>query len=119
MNTRGKIGEVWVYNDGTKKRPTLIINDGIGIDMDFLVTRVTSKAIRNEYDVEITHWQEAELKKPSVVRCSKISTIKDFELEYKIGTLHKNDLIKVRNKVRDYIDKGFEKIAENVTEESE
>ena len=107
MSIRGKIGEVWIYNDGMKNRPTLIINDGIGIDMDFLVTRVTSKTVRNEYDVEIINWQDAELKKPSIVRCSKISTIKDYELDYKIGALHKGDLIRVRDKVRDYIDEGF------------
>lgn len=116
MNTSSRkpnIGDIFLAEEGTKKRPILIVNDGLGIDLDSSALRITSKATRNEFDVEIVHWQEAGLAVPSVVRCNKISTIKHNELRGKIGSLHEDDFQKVEKAMLDYFVEGFEKRKRN------
>ncbi len=90
-------GDIWLCFEGTKHRPVLIISDQlIGIDVDVLVSRVTSQQIRNRFDIKINHWREAGLNKESVVRCSKITHVNYMNLIRKIGELHADDMILVR-----------------------
>lgn len=106
-----KIGELYIVYEGTKERPVVIINNGLGIDIDISVARVTSQRVRNEFDVEIKHWQVAGLSKPSLVRCSKINTITPGQEMLKIGELHSEDLVSVRDAIMEYINNGFESLA--------
>ena len=84
------------------------INDGIGIDIDVNILRVTTKIPRNEFDVQLKYWKEAGLKRPSTVRCTKINTIKPGKTMIKVGRLHPEDLIKAQQQLLLYFTKGFE-----------
>ena len=107
--TKYKIGEIYETFEGTKDRPVVIINDGIGIDIDVNILRVTTKTPRNEFDIQLKHWKEAGLKRPSTVRCTKINTIKPGKTMIKVGRLHPEDLKKVQEQMLWYFTKGFER----------
>ena len=89
-----KIGDIVEIYEGTKERPVLIVNDGLGIDIDFSVARITSKKPRNKFDIPLEKWQEAGLHLPSTVRCSKLSTITPGKRMLKLGKIHEEDLLK-------------------------
>ena len=107
-----RAGDICIFSEGIKSRPIVIINNGLGVDLDMTSLRITSQKPRNDFDVEITYWQEAGLDKPSVVRCSKISTIEPGEPMLKIGKLQASDFSNVSCKVKEYIAKGFEDASE-------
>ena len=102
------VGDVVIVYEGTKLRPTVIINNGLGIDVDVSTARVSSQKVRNEFDVSLVYWKEAGLEKPSIVRCSKINTVTPGKQMLKIGSLHIDDLSNVRDAVNAYIKSGFE-----------
>ena len=106
--SRYGVGDICLFREDEKKRPVVIINNGLGIDLDMTSLRITSQRPRNEYDVEIMYWKEAGLDKPSIVRCSKINTIAPGEPMLKIGKLHALDFVIVSEKVKAYITKGLE-----------
>ena len=107
-----KVGDVCLTYEGGKKRPVVIVNNGLGIDIDVSVARVTSKSKRNQFDIELKYWQEAGLNKPSVVRCSKINTIPAGRELLRIGHLHPEDLMAIREAVTLYIVQGFDELDE-------
>ena len=107
------VGEIYIIYEGTKNRPIVIINNGLGLDIDISIARITTKSKRNEFDVVVEKWKEAGLQKPSIVRCSKLNTIKPGKHLIKIGQLHKNDMDAVRDAVQKYISLGFKAIEEN------
>ena len=45
------VGEIYIIYEGNKNRPVVIINNGLGLNIDISVARVTSKSKRNEFDV--------------------------------------------------------------------
>jgi mRNA interferase MazF len=100
-------GEIWSYFDyqSGKRRPGVIISDGgtTIADIDVTIAKITSHQPRNEFDVPIEYWQEAGLIKPSVVRCSKIITLNESELLYRVGKLQEPDLKRVLDTVVKYI----------------
>jgi mRNA interferase MazF len=106
MRRKGK-GEIWLYRDpdSNKRRPVVIIaNGGTAVDIDLTIAKITSnQKLRNEFDIPIEHWEEAGLVKPSVVRCSKIRTVKENELLFQFGSLTEDDLKKVMDAVIKYI----------------
>ena len=105
---RKRVGEVWLAHEGTKERPVLVLSGGIvKFEIDVIVARVTGQTSRNKFDIPLTYWKEAGLKKPSVVRCSKINTIQHDELFLKLGELHPDDLKKVEDTVRSLLFKDF------------
>ena len=108
-NNKPKFGEVWVALEGTKSRPVLIYNNGIAIDIDLGVARITTQKNDDSFDVEIKRWRDANLNKPSYVRCSKLSNMPDYKFDYKIGEIHPDDLRIVREKIKAFVDKDFEK----------
>ena len=110
--SRYKVGSVCIVSSGNKNRPFLILNDGVGVDIDITTLNITSKPARNEFDVEIKHWEEAGLHKPSVVRCSKLNTINPGDSLFIIGKLQKDDFEAVCEKVKLYIAKGLEAFQE-------
>ncbi len=102
--TGNKRGEIWLSYDEGKKRPVVIVsnNDYVAVELDFSVARVSSQNTRNQFDVEIQHWKEAGLTKPSIVRCSKINTIHHRRLLHKVGKLQPTDLDNVLSKIQEY-----------------
>ena len=108
MKRQYKVGEIYLAYEGRKERPVLIINNGLGIDIDLTLARITGTKARNEFDVELKHWKEAGLNKPSVVRCSKITTIRPGNPLLKIGKIHEEDWQNVKRCVIEYFNKGFE-----------
>lgn len=96
-------GEVWIGKLGTKNRPMLIIGKHTATEIDRTVAKITSQDARDEYDLELTYWEEAGLREPSIVRCSKISTISSMNLHFKIGEIHDDDLSEVKKALADYL----------------
>jgi len=104
------IGDVCYVYEGTKERPVVIINNGLGIDIDVSFARVTTKKPRNEFDGLLDKWKEAGLERPSLVRCSKVNTITPGDELVKIGALQHSDLIAVMDGVKLYFERGFETV---------
>lgn len=101
-------GEVWIarvrfIQDPTKSKPrsVVIVGNELALDVDVIVNPITREAQRNDFDVEIKHWQTAGLRGPSIVRTSKPLTIIGTELHEKIGELHEEDLTYVLEKAKE------------------
>jgi len=104
------IGGIYLAYEGTKIRPVLIISDGLGLDFsDVNIARISSQNPRYEYDVQIKDWQEAGLKQPSIVRCSKMKPIPIGKIGIKLGDLSDEDLEAVMDKTMDYLVKSKER----------
>ncbi|MCU0540896.1 type II toxin-antitoxin system PemK/MazF family toxin [Microcoleus sp. S36b_A3] len=82
----------------TKRRPGLILLD-TG-DEDTIVAKITSQIPRTTFDVEIQEWQQAGLKRPSVVRLHKLNTLQKSLVERRLGILTPDDLAQVRDRVK-------------------
>ncbi|MBE9120525.1 type II toxin-antitoxin system PemK/MazF family toxin [Tychonema sp. LEGE 07199] len=82
----------------TKRRPGLILLD-TG-DEDTIVAKITSQIPRTTFDVEIQQWQQAGLKRPSVVRLHKLNTLQKSLVERRLGILTPDDLAQVRDRVK-------------------
>jgi len=108
-----KLGDICYTYEGTKRRTVVIVQDGLGVDVDMTIARITSKNPRNMFDVQVEFWEEAGLRKPSVVRCSKISTIIPSQKMLLFGKMQDSDLKKVHEGIKLYFDKGFEPLIKN------
>jgi len=98
------IGGVYLAYEGKKVRPILIISDGLGFDFaDVNIARISSQAPRSEFDVQIKNWQEAGLKQPSVVKCSKVRAMEVGKINLKLGDLSDDDLERVLDKAAQYL----------------
>jgi mRNA interferase MazF len=82
---------------GTARRPGLVLID-TGDD-DVVVARITSRRVRDEFDVEINDWNLAGLRSPSIVRTHKLTTIEKGLVEQHLGTLSGSDWARVREVV--------------------
>jgi len=103
MSKRGRRGDIWLIEINNKRRPVAIVDqETMAVEVDHVVASITGQRPRNEFDVEIEHWEEAGLDKPSVVRCSKINTFHHNDLIHKIGSLHKDDLHKVLKTIQSF-----------------
>ena len=107
---RYEIGDICIAFEGKKRRPVVIINNGLGIDIDMSIARVSSQKARNEFDIVIEKWEKAGLEQPSIIRCSKINTIDPTDISYKIGKLDNIEIKKVIETVKKYFEKGLEQI---------
>jgi len=98
MNSKLKQGDVWLADvlfkrtRQTKQRPVIIVGNELAIDIDVIISPVTSKNPRDQFDVVLEYWKEAGLLKPSVVRTSKITSVHGSELKRYLGELHCDDL---------------------------
>jgi mRNA interferase MazF len=96
MMSNPKQGDVWYADyDGIKKRPVVIVANELAVDIDYTIAKVTTHSPRSQFDISLDYWEEAGLKRPSIVRANKLFTINYHELLYKIGELHEDDLIRV------------------------
>ncbi|MBB6450997.1 mRNA interferase MazF [Geomicrobium halophilum] len=84
----------------TKQRPVIIVGNELAIDVDVIITPVTSQQPRNQFDVALEYWKDSGLLKPSVARTSKIISVHGSELKRYIGELHKHDLERVLHMCR-------------------
>jgi hypothetical protein len=85
------VGEVWVVDfpfedDPTqsKLRPCIIMDVEI---LEVLSIKVTSHESRDDYDIPIFKWKEANLVEPSCARVSKIMTLPKKAFIRKFGTI--------------------------------
>lgn len=73
----------------SKQRPGVILKDTN--DGDIIVSRITSKEKETEFDLEIQHWEESDLKLPSIIRSHKIATLEKSLVVEKLGKLNEMD----------------------------
>jgi len=99
MTSTVEFGEVYVCvfpftsGQGAKARPVLVLMD---LDPDCLVCRITSVPHRGLLDLQVIHWQDAGLEKPSTIRLSRIVTVEKPLLMFRIGELSRKDLDRVK-----------------------
>lgn len=70
-------------NKTFKKRPALVINDFN--DGDIVVSRITSKIYKTQFDIYIDNLGSSGLKLPSVIRIHKLATLEKDLVEVIIG----------------------------------
>lgn len=90
----------FVDQPGSKLRPVVIVSQDRAIDLDVVVSPVTSMSPRSEFDVVIECWREAGLAKPSVARTTKTVPVMQTRLRKKLGELERTDLERVLDKCR-------------------
>ena len=83
---------------GSKKRPGLILLD-TGDD-DILVAKITSRAAKRVFEIQIADWKGAGLLQPSLVRMNKIATFEKTGVLRQLGTLEQADWARVRIAVK-------------------
>jgi mRNA interferase MazF len=74
---------------GAIRRPGLVLFDSG--DEDVVLARITTQARRDRTDVRLANWKAAGLIAPSVVRLSKIATIKKSLIDRHLGSLSSKD----------------------------
>ena len=80
-----------------KKRPALILKDTN--DSDIIVCRITSKIYTSVYDIELTRWEECNLRLPSTVRVHKIASLDIDLVESKIGEVDQDVKERVKKNI--------------------
>lgn len=56
MTRTGRRGEIWTVELNGKRRPVVIVsNENVAAELDHLIATVTSKQVRNEFDVVIEY----------------------------------------------------------------
>ncbi|MDH4620023.1 type II toxin-antitoxin system PemK/MazF family toxin [Brevibacillus sp. AY1] len=103
-----ELGEVWYaafpYEEDetkTEERPVVIIVEDEG-NGKVSVAKITKTSPRDQYDIVLKHWKSAGLKRPSVVRTSKVVQIDISQIDNKKGELHEEDLEAVVESVLAY-----------------
>jgi mRNA interferase MazF len=79
---------------GAIRRPGLVLFDSG--DEDVVLARITTQARRERTDVRLVDWKAAGLIAASVVRLSKIATIKKSLIDRHLGSLSSKDKRTVR-----------------------
>lgn len=77
-----------------RQRPGLVLLD-TG-EADILVARVTSQAVRDQFDIALEDWQAAGLLMPSIVRVHKLATLGKGIVRRRLGALTNHDWLGVR-----------------------
>ena len=102
-------GEVWFVefpleedNSQTINRPVIVLDENT---LGVLSVKITKHLPRAEdpYDTPILYWQEANLRLASTARVAKVVLLSPDSFIFKIGNLHKDDLERVENMYRKYL----------------
>lgn len=101
--------DVWFaefpYEDTSevKERPVIVISVE---PLEVLSIKVTSHAPRanDKYDIALSKWQEAGLKKPSTARVSQMSYLDPSKFKKLIGVLAMDDRIAIMGKIRERLE---------------
>lgn len=92
--------EVWLAkvrfedSDETKNRPVLIIV----VDSKYYRVKMTGTSPRDFFEVEVSQWKAAGLRKDTTIRTNKISELRESDLIHKLGDLHPVDIAEFRQK---------------------
>lgn len=104
------IAPVWSYTDNKfTPRPVVIVgNDDANDRVGMIINFITKQGARDDFDVEIKHWQQAGLHTPSWARTAKPLTILKSDVKQDIvtrdgiqkprgyiGQLHEEDLANI------------------------
>jgi len=87
---------LYKYDDSSeaKDRPVLILRNN---PTHVLTLKITSSGlIDKSVDLEIVRWQEAGLKKPSVIKTNKRLPLEEVDFRRRIGRLHEEDILRLR-----------------------
>lgn len=102
-------GEVWFvefpYEENDKiisNRPVVVLDN---VRLGVLTVKITKHKVRKEdpYDIPILYWEEAGFKLASTARISKVVILSEDNFIFKIGDLHKYDLIRVEKMYDRYL----------------
>ena len=87
----------------TKKRPALIISTLLGDDL--VVCQITGKIKEDSYVIELKDSEivGGKLKGDSYIRTNKLFTADKSIIEYKIGSLKRESMVGVKNKIIEII----------------
>lgn len=85
---------------GQKKRPALVVSnrDHNQATHNIVLAYISSKGVKNDYDIPIIDWGQSGLRMPSIVRTGRLVTI-NSEFAKKIGALNPNEFARVKDRV--------------------
>jgi len=86
-----------------KRRPALVLASLEGDDA--ILCQITSKNIKDNYSISVedVHFESGGLKQPSNIRPNRLFTADTHIVLYRIGSIHKDKLNQVINKVVEII----------------
>lgn len=94
-------GEVWFVEFPLEEdvsqiinRPVIVLDEDV---LGVLSVKITKHEVRQNdpYDIPILHWEGANLKLASTARVSKVMLLPAESFIFKIGSLHKDDLLRI------------------------
>ena len=97
---------MWIYSDkdSGKNRPCVVVGNSNEVkDVDMVVAKMTTHEVRDKFDFNIENWKEIGLIKPSIVRCSKLFTIKAIHLKFRVAKIEGEDLETIKKTIAEYI----------------
>ena len=80
---------------GTRRRPGLVLYDAG--DEDVMLARITTQEPRHRTDLRLSDWKATGLIAESVVRLSKIATIKKSLVDRRLGAVSARDRAIIRS----------------------
>lgn len=102
-------GEVWFVefpleedNSKTLNRPVVVLDDNM---LGVLSVKITKHKVRQNdpYDVPIIYWEDANLRLASTARISKVILLPKDSFIFKIGSLHREDLLRIESMYEKYL----------------
>ena len=101
--------EVWFVefpleedNSKTLNRPVVVLDDNT---LGVLSVKITKHKVRQNdpYDVPIIYWEDANLRLASTARISKVILLPKDSFIFKIGSLHREDLLRIESMYEKYL----------------
>jgi len=93
----------FVEQPAFKKRPAVVL---LKAGERVVCAAVTSRADKRPWEVELKHWKEAGLSKPSRVKVDTLSTFSASSGARRCGRLHPSDLRRVEAAYRKVLELG-------------
>lgn len=84
-------------------RPVIVLDENL---LGVLSVKITKHKVRKEdpYDIPIIYWQQACLRLASTARISKVTLLTKDSFIFKIGNLHPDDLNRVEEMYKKFLD---------------
>ena len=99
-------GEVWFVEFPLEEDPSRILNRPVVVLdenlLGVLSVKITKHKVRKEDP--IIYWEEASLRLASTARVSKVTLLTKDSFIFKIGDLHKDDLNRIENMYRKFLE---------------
>ena len=89
-------------NSKTLNRPVVVLDDNT---LGVLSVKITKHKVRqnDQYDVPIIYWEDANLRLASTARISKVILLPKDSFIFKIGSLHREDLLRIESMYEKYL----------------